>query len=266
MQERKYDEEFMSEIYGVRSPLMEFEAMPNDRCDMAVVVDRISRQTYPAIVEQGYADQVSGDGTIIHGDHRYEFDYGLTFLKGEPKPYDFSLTFKDPMAEQKVLLKRNLYGNNNDFKKMFQDLSDSIELVVIKSLMDDQVELKLTVDDPVKLEREDDGSFKVLSYGQEIGTIETSDVIADVREAVYQAMNEGSLSLDTDDINITKQFIGDVAEDFSERYSKQLNLDPLQKFALQEEFHEKFWGDAVDVLQEARAVQWHEMSNERELA
>ena len=255
MQERIYDKEFAKGIDGVRSPLMEFEAMPNDRCDMTVVVDRGSRQIYPAIVEQGYANQVSGAGTIIHGDHRYGFGYGLTFFKGEPKPCDFSLTF-DPTAEQKVLLKRNLYGNNNDYKRMFQDLSDSIELVVIKSLKVD----------PVKLEREDDGAFKVLSYGQEIGTIETSDVIADVREAVYQAMNEESLSLDTDDINITKQFIGDVAEDFSERYSKQLNLDPLQKFALQNEFHENFWGDAVDVLQEARAVHWLEMSNERELA
>ena len=255
MRERIYDKEFVKGIDGVRSPLMEFEAMPNDRCNMTVIVDRGSRQIYPAIIDQGYANQVSGVGTIIHGDQRYGFDYGLTFFKGEPKPCDFSLTF-DPTAEQKVLLKRNLYGNNNDYKKMFQDLSNSIELVVVKSL---EV-------DPLKLEREDDGVYKVLAYGQEVGNIETSDVIADVREAVYQAMNEGMLELDTDDTNVTKQFIGDIAEDFSEQYSKQLNLDPLQKFALQEEFHENFWGDAVDVLQEARAVRWLEMSNEHELA
>lgn len=255
MQERIYDKEFVSGIEGVRSPLMDFEALPNDRCDMTVVVDRGSREIYPALVDDDFANQVSGVGTIIHGDHRYQFDYGLTFFKGEKSPCDFSLTF-DPTAEQKVLLKRNLYGNNNDYKRMFQDLSDSIELSVMKSLRVD----------PVKLERGDDGSCKVIAYGQEVGTIEASDVIEDMREAVYQAMSDGSLDLTSDDSSTSHKFVAEVAEDFSERYGEQFNLDGLQTFALQEEFHGTFWGDAVDVLQEARAVQWHEMSNERELS
>ena len=255
MQERIYSKEAVNGICGVRSPFMPFEAMPDDRCNLTIVLDENAIEGRPMIRDSKNGSYISGWGILIQDESRYGFGYDATIMEGERTPAEFSINL-DSDAEQKNNLKKNLWGNSKEYKRIFQDLHDSIELSVVKVLSGD----------PVKLERSDDGSCKVIAYGQEIGTIEVSDVIDSIKEAVYQAVNYDEIDLTSDDTNVSNGFIGDCAEDFSERYAGEFGLNALQKFALQEEFHQNFWGDAVEVLEEARHFQTKEMSCDRELS
>ena len=251
MQERIYTNESVSGITGIKSPLLPFEALPDERTDVAVVIDKDSLIKFAG----SDLDRYSGSGTIFVDNVPYKFDFDCDI--GDYRKGDFTMSF-EPRATDMINLKRNLMGNSKKYQEIFSDTFGAVEISAFK---------EITGHWPVEVTLGQDGLYKVTTYQGyspfEVGTIDSNEVVEDIKAAIVDAINYGEFN--TDDSKKTNDLIAGFAEGFAKKYGSEMKLDETQTFALQREFNETFWGDAVETINEMENYQAKMMSNEREI-